>query len=406
MDFTLSVKTIQYASKLQAFMDSEVFPAEAVYEKQRHELIASGKPHALPAVVEDLKKKARALGLWNLFLPHSTNPHHGLSVTEYATLAEITGWSPEIAPEAINCAAPDTGNMELLDMFGTDEQKKTWLEPLLEGRIRSAFAMTEPDVASSDARNIRTSITTDGNDFVINGTKWWTTGAMDERCQILIVMGKTNPDADDHQQQSMVLVPINTPGVKVERNLTVFGYVDQHGHAQVSFTNVRVPISNLLGAQGEGFALAQARLGPGRIHHCMRAIGMAERALSLMIKRTIGRETFGKELVQQGVIQEWIAQARIDIEQARLLVLKAAWMIDNVGAKGARKEIAAIKVAVPQMAERIIDHAIQSYGGAGVSQDTPLAGLYAGIRTLRIVDGPDEVHIRDIARLEIKPYLS
>ena len=406
MDFTLSVKTIQYANKLQAFMDSEVFPAEAVYEKQRHELIASGKPHALPAVVEELKKKARALGLWNLFLPHSTNPHHGLSVTEYATLAEITGWSPEIAPEAINCAAPDTGNMELLDMFGTDEQKKTWLEPLLEGRIRSAFAMTEPDVASSDARNIRTSITTDGNDFVINGTKWWTTGAMDERCQILIVMGKTNPDADDHQQQSMVLVPINTPGVKVERNLTVFGYVDQHGHAQVSFTNVRVPISNLLGAQGEGFALAQARLGPGRIHHCMRAIGMAERALSLMIKRTIGRETFGKELVQQGVIQEWIAQARIDIEQARLLVLKAAWMIDNVGAKGARKEIAAIKVAVPQMAERIIDHAIQSYGGAGVCQDTPLAGLYAGIRTLRIVDGPDEVHIRDIARLEIKPYLS
>ena len=406
MDFTLSVKTIQYASKLQAFMDSEVFPAEAVYEKQRHELIASGKPHALPAVVEDLKKKARALGLWNLFLPHSTNPHHGLSVTEYATLAEITGWSPELAPEAINCAAPDTGNMELLDMFGTDEQKKTWLEPLLEGRIRSAFAMTEPDVASSDARNIRTSITTEGNDFVINGTKWWTTGAMDERCQILIVMGKTNPDADDHQQQSMVLVPINTPGVKVERNLTVFGYVDQHGHAQVSFTNVRVPISNLLGAQGEGFALAQARLGPGRIHHCMRAIGMAERALSLMIKRTIGRETFGKELVQQGVIQEWIAQARIDIEQARLLVLKAAWMIDNVGAKGARKEIAAIKVAVPQMAERIIDHAIQSYGGAGVCQDTPLAGLYAGIRTLRIVDGPDEVHIRDIARLEIKPYLS
>jgi acyl-CoA dehydrogenase len=406
MDFTLSVKTIQYASKLQAFMDSEVFPAEAVYEKQRHELIASGKPHVLPAVVEDLKKKARALGLWNLFLPHSTDPHHGLSVTEYATLAEITGWSPEIAPEAINCAAPDTGNMELLDMFGTDEQKKTWLEPLLEGRIRSAFAMTEPDVASSDARNIRTSITTEGNDFVINGTKWWTTGAMDERCQILIVMGKTNPDADDHHQQSMVLVPINTPGVKVERNLTVFGYVDQHGHAQVSFTNVRVPVSNLLGAQGEGFALAQARLGPGRIHHCMRAIGMAERALSLMIKRTIGRETFGKELVQQGVIQEWIAQARIDIEQARLLVLKAAWMIDNVGAKGARKEIAAIKVAVPQMAERIIDHAIQSYGGAGVSQDTPLAGLYAGIRTLRIVDGPDEVHIRDIARLEIKPYLS
>lgn len=406
MDFTLSDKSSQYAAKLQGFMDAEVFPAEAIYEKQREELTAAGKPHALPPVVEDLKKKARALGLWNLFLPHSHDPAHGLSVTEYATLAEITGWSPEIAPEAINCAAPDTGNMELIDMFGTDAQKKAWLEPLLEGKIRSAFAMTEPDVASSDARNIRTSIVKDGDHYVINGTKWWTTGAMDQRCEILIVMGKTNPDADDHHQQSMVLVPMNTPGVKVERNLTVFGYSDQHGHAEVSFTNVRVPIANLLGEEGAGFALAQARLGPGRIHHCMRAIGMAERALSLMIKRTVAREAFGKELVKQGVIQEWIAQARIDIEQARLLVLKAAWMIDTAGAKGARKEIAAIKVAVPQMAERIIDHAIQSYGGAGVSQDTPLAGLYAGIRTLRIVDGPDEVHIRDIARLEIKPYLS
>lgn len=406
MDFTLSAKTSEYAAKLQAFMDKEVFPAEAIYEHQRAELAAAGKPHGLPAVVEELKVKARAQGLWNLFLPHSNDPHHGLSVTEYATLAEITGWSPELAPEAINCAAPDTGNMELLDMFATGEQKKMWLEPLLDGRIRSGFAMTEPDVASSDARNIRTSIVKDGGEYVINGTKWWTTGAMDERCQILIVMGKTNPDADDHNQQSMVLVPINTPGVKVVRNLTVFGYVDQHGHAEVSFTNVRVPIANLLGAEGEGFALAQARLGPGRIHHCMRAIGMAERALSLMIKRSIARETFGKALVQQGVIQDWIAQARIDIEQARLLVLKAAWMIDTVGAKGARKEIAAIKVAVPAMAERIIDHAIQAHGGAGVCQDTPLAAMYAGIRTLRIVDGPDEVHIRDIARLETKPYLS
>ncbi len=406
MEFTLSAKTSEYAAKLQAFMDKEVFPAEAVYEHQRAELKAAGKPHGVPAVVEELKVKARAQGLWNLFLPHSHDPHHGLTVTEYATLAEITGWSPELAPEAINCAAPDTGNMELLDMFATDEQKKMWLEPLLDGRIRSAFAMTEPDVASSDARNIQTSIVKDGGNYVINGTKWWTTGAMDERCQLLIVMGKTNPDAEAHNQQSMVLVPINTPGVKVERNLTVFGYVDQHGHAEVSFTNVRVPVANLLGAEGEGFALAQARLGPGRIHHCMRAIGMAERALSLMIKRSIARETFGKPLVQQGVIQECIAQARIDIEQARLLVLKAAWMIDTVGAKGARKEIAAIKVAVPQMAERIIDHAIQSYGGAGVSQDSPLAAMYAGIRTLRIVDGPDEVHIRDIARLEIKPYLS
>ncbi|MSO28660.1 MAG: acyl-CoA dehydrogenase [Candidatus Planktophila sp.] len=406
MDFTLSAKTSEYAAKLQAFMETEVFPAEAVYEHQREALRAAGKPHGLPAVVEELKVKARAQGLWNLFLPHSHDPHHGLTVTEYASLAEITGWSPELAPEAINCAAPDTGNMELLDMFATDAQKKAWLEPLLDGRIRSGFAMTEPDVASSDARNIRTSIVKDGDHYVINGTKWWTSGAMDERCQILIVMGKTNPDADAHQQQSMVLVPMNTPGVKVERNLTVFGYVDQHGHAEVSFTNVRVPVANLLGLEGEGFALAQARLGPGRIHHCMRAIGMAERALSLMIKRTVAREAFGKELVRQGVIQDWIAQARIDIEQARLLVLKAAWMIDTVGAKGARKEIAAIKVAVPQMAERIIDHAIQSYGGAGVCQDTPLAAMYAGIRTLRIVDGPDEVHIRDIARLEIKPYLS
>ena len=403
MDFALSPKTTEYAAKLQGFMDSEVFPAEAIYHLQREQLLAAGKPHALPAVVEELKIKAKALGLWNLFLPHYG---HGLSVTDYATLAEITGWSPDIAPEAINCAAPDTGNMELLDMFATDDQKKQWLQPLLDGQIRSAFAMTEPAVASSDARNIQTQIVKDGDHYVINGTKWWTTGAMDERCEILIVMGKTNPDADDHHQQSMVLVPMNTPGVKVVRNLTVFGYVDQHGHAEVSFTNVRVPIANLLGAEGEGFALAQARLGPGRIHHCMRAIGMAERALSLMIKRTVSREAFGKELVKQGVIQEWIAQARIDIEQARLLVLKAAWMIDSVGAKGARKEIAAIKVAVPQMAERIIDHAIQSYGGAGVSQDSPLAAMYAGIRTLRIVDGPDEVHIRDIARLEIKPYLS
>ena len=406
MDFNLSAKTYEYAAKLQAFMDSEVFPAESIYEHQRAQLAAAGKPHGVPAVVEELKVKARALGLWNLFLPHSTDPHHGLSVVEYATLAEITGWSPDLAPEAINCAAPDTGNMELLDMFGTAEQKRMWLEPLLDGRIRSGFAMTEPDVASSDARNIRTSIMRDGDHYVINGTKWWTTGAMDERCAILIVMGKTNPDAADHQQQSMVLVPIDTPGVTVERNLTVFGYVDQHGHAQVSFKDVRVPVTNLVGAEGEGFALAQARLGPGRIHHCMRAIGMAERALSLMIQRSMERETFGVSLVKQGVVQDWIATARIEIEQARLLVLKAAWMIDTVGAKGARKEIAAIKVAVPQMAQRVIDNAIQAHGGAGVSQDTVLAAMYAGIRTLRIVDGPDEVHIRDIARLEIKPYLA
>jgi len=403
MEFTLSPKTTEFARKLQAFMDSEVFPAETIYHQQRIALIANGQPHELPEVVEDLKKKARALGLWNLFLPHYG---HGLNVTDYATLAEITGWSPEIAPEAINCAAPDTGNMELLEMFATDQQKKQWLEPLLEGHIRSGFAMTEPDVASSDARNIQTRIAKVGDEFVINGIKWWTTGAMDKRCEILIVMGKTNPNADAYHQQSMVLVPMNTPGVSVVRNLSVFGYDDQHGHAEISFTNVRVPVANLLGAEGEGFALAQARLGPGRVHHCMRAIGMAERALSLMISRTATRNAFGKEIIRQGVIQEWIAQARIDIDQARLLVLKTAWMIDTDGAKAARKEIAMIKVVVPQMAARIIDHAIQSHGGAGVSQDTPLAGMYAGIRTLRIVDGPDEVHIRDVARLEIKPYLS
>ena len=394
MDFSPSDKTREYASRLQAFMDNEILPAESIYHRQRHELAQAGQPHGRPAVIEELKVKAKALGLWNLFLPHYG---HGLSVSDYATLAEITGWSPEIAPEVINCAAPDTGNME---------QKSQWLEPLLDGRIRSGFAMTEPDVASSDARNIKTSMIKDGDHYIINGRKWWTTGALDSLCEILIVMGKSDPDADDHRQQSMILVPINTPGVKVIRNLTVFGYVDQHGHAEITFTDVRVPASNLLGAQGEGFALAQARLGPGRIHHCMRAIGMAERALSLMIQRSLVRSPFGKELAQQGVVQQWIAQGRIDIEQARLLVLKAAWMIDTVGAKAARKEIAAIKVAVPAMAERIIDNAIQSFGGAGVSQDTPLAAMYAGIRTLRIVDGPDEVHLRDIARLEIKPYLS
>ena len=402
MDFSLSPKATEYAAKLQAFMDNEVFPAENKYHQQREEFIKAGTSHKLPPVVEELKKKARAQGLWNLFLPHLD---HGLTVTDYASLAEITGWSPDLAPEAINCAAPDTGNMELLDMFGSPEQKKQWLEPLLNGDIRSGFAMTEPDVASSDARNIKTSIKKDGDYYIINGTKWWTTGAMDERCKILIVMGKTNPDADDHHQQSMVLVPIDTPGVKVIRNLNVLGYVDQHGHAEISFTNVKVPVSNLIGKEGEGFALAQARLGPGRIHHCMRAIGMAERALQLMVKRSMVRTPFGKELARQGVIQEWIAQARIDIEQARLLVLKAAWIIDNQGAKAARKEIAAIKVAVPRMAESIINNAIQVHGGAGVSQDTPLAAMYAGIRTLRIVDGPDEVHLRDIARLELKNYL-
>jgi len=403
MDFSLSPQASDYAAQLNQFMASEVFPAESTYHKQRSELVAAGKPHALPPVVEELKKKARSRGLWNLFLPGHGHP---LNVTDYASLAEITGWSPDLAPEALNCSAPDTGNMEVLEMFGTEAQKKEWLEPLLNGEIRSGFAMTEPDVASSDARNIATEIKSDGDHYIINGVKWWTTGAMDPRCAILIVMGKTNPDAEEHKQQSMVLVPINTPGVEVRRNLTVFGYVDQHGHAEISFTHVRVPKSHLIGGEGEGFAIAQARLGPGRVHHCMRAIGMAERALSLMVDRSLERNAFGKELARQGVIQDWIARSRIDIEQARLLVLKAAWIIDNQGAKAARKEIAAIKVVVPEMAERVIDRAIQAFGGAGVSQDTPLASLYAGIRALRIVDGPTEVHIRDIARLEIKPRIS
>jgi acyl-CoA dehydrogenase len=402
MDFALSPKATEYCAKLQSFMDNEVFPAEPIYHQQRAAFAKAGTPHKFPPVVEELKKRAKALGLWNLFLPHL---EHGLTVTDYATLAEITGWSPDIAPEALNCSAPDTGNMELLDMFATDSQRKQWLEPLLAGEIRSGFAMTEPDVASSDARNIRTSIKREGDHYIINGTKWWTTGAMDERCKILIVMGKTNPDADDHRQQSMVLVPVQTPGVEVVRNLEVFGYVDQHGHAEVRFTDVKVPTTNLLGKEGEGFVLAQARLGPGRIHHCMRAIGMAERALHLMIQRSLARVPFGKELARQGVIQEWIAEARINIEQARLLVLKTAWIIDKDGAKAARKEIAAIKVIVPRMAQVIIDRAIQVFGGAGISQDSPLAAMFAGVRALRIVDGPDEVHLRDLARLELKPYL-
>jgi acyl-CoA dehydrogenase len=387
-------------------MEQKVLPSEPIYHEQREALKISGQPHLLPAVIEELKESARAKGLWNLFLPDSHVPAHGLTVTDYAALAEITGWSPEIAPEALNCAAPDTGNMEVLHLFGTEAQKSQWLEPLLRGEIRSGFAMTEPDVASSDASNISTSIKRVGEEFIINGRKWWTTGAMDPRCQILIVMGLTDPDAESYRRQSMVLVPMNTPGLSIVRNLTVFGYEDQHGHAEILFENVKVPVANLIGEQGSGFEIAQARLGPGRVHHCMRAIGMAERALSLMVSRSAERTAFGKGLNQQGVIQEWIANARIDIEQARLLVLKTAWLIDTVGAKAARKEIAAIKVVVPRMAERIIDHAIQTHGAAGVSQDTPLASMFAGIRTLRIVDGPDEVHLRDIARIELKSHPS
>ena len=402
MDFNNSLKAEEYLGLLRIFMEQKVLPSEAIYHEQREALKISGHPHVLPAVIEELKKSARAKGLWNLFLPDSHEPAHGLTVTDYAALAEITGWSPEIAPEALNCSAPDTGNMEVLHLFGNEAQKRQWFEPLLSGEIRSGFAMTEPDVASSDASNISTSINRIGDEFVINGRKWWTTGAMDPRCQVLIVMGLTDPDAESYRRQSMVLVPMNTPGLTIVRNLTVFGYEDQHGHAEILFENVKVPVANLIGEQGSGFEIAQARLGPGRVHHCMRAIGMAERALSLLVSRSAERTAFGKGLNQQGVIQEWIANARIDIDQARLLVLKTAWLIDTVGAKAARKEIAAIKVVVPRMAERIIDHAIQTHGAAGVSQDTPLAAMFAGIRTLRIVDGPDEVHLRDIARIELK----
>jgi acyl-CoA dehydrogenase len=406
MDFAPSDRARDYLARMQSFMDESVYPAEPAYAEQRRELIAAGLHYTLPPVVEELKSEARSRGLWNLFLPDSSSPAHGLSVLDYAPIAELSGRSVEIAPEAINCMAPDTGNMEILHMFGTAEQKRQWLEPLLEGRIRSAFGMTEPDVASSDATNIETSITRDGDYYVINGHKWWSTGANDPRCAVLIVMGKTDPQADIHHQQSMVLVPMDTPGVEMIRSLPVFGYHDQHGHGDIRLTDVRVPVSNLLGDEGAGFAIAQARLGPGRIHHCMRVIGMAERALDLMTERALNRVAFGKPLARQGVVQDQIAESRLAIEQARLLTLKAAWMIDEVGAKAARAEIAAIKVATPRAALDVIDRAIQVFGGAGVSDDTPLAAMYALARTLRLADGPDEVHLRDIARVELRKHLN
>jgi len=400
VDFEPSPQAKDYLGRLQAFMDERIIPAEQLYEEQRRE--KGYGDHTLPPVVEELKEEARARGLWNLFLPDVS----GLSVTDYAPLAEVTGWSMEIAPEAINCAAPDTGNMEVLHMFGTPEQKQHWLEPLLAGEIRSGFAMTEPDVASSDARNISCRIDRDGDSYVINGRKWWTTGANDPRCKVLILMGKTDTEAHPLQQQSMILVPTDTPGVEVVRALPVFGYQDQHGHAEIRFTDVRVPVTNLIGEVGGGFAIAQARLGPGRIHHCMRAIGVAERALELMCERAASRVAFGKELARQGVVQQQIAESRIEIEQARLLTLKAAWLIDRYGAKGARTEIAAIKVIAPRVALAVVDRAIQVHGGAGVSDDFPLAGMWAGLRTLRLADGPDEVHLRSVSRAELAPYLS
>jgi len=400
MDFAPSAKAEEVSARMWAFMREEVFPAETEYAQWREK----NDPHAHPPVMERLKASAQKRDLWNLFLPDIS----GLTNLEYAAIAEISGWSPVIAPEAINCQAPDTGNMETLHLFATPEQRTQWLEPLLSGEIRSAFAMTEPDVASSDATNITTQIVRDGDDYVINGRKWWISGAADERCQVFIVMGKTDPNAETHRQQSMILVPRDAPGVVIERNLPVFGYQDQHGHCEIVFRNVRVPASNMLAAEGDGFMIAQARLGPGRIHHAMRAIGMAERALGLMVDRAKSRVAFGKHLSEQGVVQELIAQSRIDIDQARLLVYKTAWLIDKYGAKGARTEIAAIKVATPTMAIAVIDRAIEVFGGMGVSDDTPLAYFYVWARSLRIADGPDAVHRRSIARDELRkerPYV-
>jgi acyl-CoA dehydrogenase len=402
MDFALSPVAQELRSKLLEFMDELVYPAEATFAAQ---LEASDDPHAHPAVMAELKREARARGLWNLFLPHKTQWTEGLSNLDYAPLAEIMGRSP-IAPEACNCSAPDTGNMEILTMFGTEEQKERWLHPLLEGEIRSCFSMTEPDVASSDATNIATRIERDGDSYVINGVKWWSSGAMDPRCAVAIVMGKTDPDAAPHLQQSMVLVPLDTPGVTIRRNLTVFGYTDQEGHAEIEYRNVRVPVSNLLGQEGGGFGIAQARLGPGRIHHCMRTIGMAERALELLCKRALGRVSFGTPLAEQGIVQTWIADARIRIDQARLYTLYTAWLMDTQGNKAAHNEISGIKVAVVDVATEVIDRAIQVHGAAGVGPDTPLARMYAGVRSLHFADGPDEVHRRGIARRELRRFAS
>jgi Acyl-CoA dehydrogenases len=401
MDFSLDAKTEELRERLLDFMESHVYPAEPVFAQQLAELPDRWAWDSVP-VLAALREEARRRGLWNLFLPGE----HGAGLTnlQYAPLAEITGRSPGLAPAALNCAAPDTGNMEVLALFGTPEQKKQWLEPLLEGRIRSAFAMTEPDVASSDATNISTRIERDGDEYVINGRKWWITGAMNPNAQIFIVMGKTDPTADRHRQQSMILVPRDTPGVRVVRPMEVFGYDDHDhgGHAEITFTDVRVPASNLIGGEGDGFAIAQARLGPGRIHHCMRAIGIAERALELMCARASERVAFGKPLAEQGVVRDWIAQSRVRIEQLRLLVLKTAWLMDTVGNKGAHTEIQAIKIATPSTVQWILDKAVQVHGAAGLSQDFPLARAYASIRTLRFADGPDEVHIDSLARRELR----
>ena len=396
MDFQPSARVQELSATMWDFLNERVLPAEAVYDAQRAEV--GPDDHTLPPIVEELKAEARALGLWNLFLPDVS----GLTNVEYAQLAEISGWSLDILPEVMNCQAPDTGNMETIHLFGTPEQKEQWLEPLLDGTIRSGFAMTEPYVASSDATNIECSIRREGDEYVINGTKWWTTGANDPRCRILIVMGKTDPDGPAHRQQSMVLVPVDTPGVDIQRSLTVFGRQDQHGHAWIEFNDVRVPVTNRLAEEGDGFMIAQARLGPGRIHHCMRSIGQAERALQMMVERANSRVAFGGPLADQGSIQEWVAESRIEIEQARLLTMKAAWMIDQGGAKSAKTEIAAIKEIAPRVACNVIDRAIQVHGGLGVCDDIPLAKMYGWQRALKIFDGPDQVHLRSISKWELK----
>jgi acyl-CoA dehydrogenase len=425
MDFQPSERCVELQERLTAFMDEHVYPAEPVYERQ---LAQAGDPHHQPAVMEELKARAKQAGLWNMFLPDAEHGA-GLSNSDYAPLAEILGRS-HIASEACNCSAPDTGNMEVLHQFGTDEQKQRWLNPLLEGEIRSSFAMTEPDVASSDATNIALRIERDGDipssvphgggrpeghprlgagrqtgGYVLNGRKWWISGALHPHCRIMIVMGKTDPDGPRHRQQSQILVPIDTPGVQIVRGLPVFGYQDQEGHAEILFEDVRVPASNLIAGEGDGFMIAQARLGPGRIHHCMRSIGAAERALQAMCKRAVARTTFGQPVAARANVQDWIAEARIEIEMARLLTLKAAWLMDTVGNRHARTEIAAIKVAAPNIALKVLDRAIQVHGGGGVSDDFPLAWAYAHLRTLRLADGPDEVHKLSIARRELAPYM-
>lgn len=401
MDFSNTERSIDYQKRLTAFMDECVYPAEATYHEQ---IEASGDPHHFPAVLGELKEEAKKRGLWNLFHPHEGDDVPALTNAEYAPLAEIMGRSIEIAPEACNCNAPDTGNMEVLELYGTDEHRKKYLEPLLRGEIRSAFCMTEPEVASSDATNISMGFTRVDGGYLLNGRKWFSSNAMHPNLGVLIVMGKTSPDAERHLQQSMLAVPADAEGVTIVRNLPVFGYNDREGHAEILFEDVFVPDKDILGGEGMGFRISQDRLGPGRIHHCMRSIGIAERALELLCRRAESRTTFGKKLSERDNIRDWIAEARISIESARLLTLKAAWMMDTVGNKAARQEIAAIKVLAPRIALEIVDKAIQVHGGEGVTNDTPLAGMYAGLRTLRFADGPDEVHLMTIARAELRKY--